>query len=671
MALDVVGTPQDVSSGLDAQDPAAKNVTVEAGSNTVVFQWHMWPTNDGDGIEAVTLDGLTPDETISELPRSGSDESAVGTAVWYGISSGTKSLDVAWDSGPLEGPGCVLACLQDVDTSTGIVDVGNDQGASTAAVNVDLTVGAGDLCLKFDARPNMGDDPPNTSGWTSEALVLANVVNGRLASIFSAGGTQSCPGEDENWTTVAAVAFTEASTETGVPGGGGDAFGAWAELPWATLPSSAPAGAISGSSTPTFTNTATLLGKGALAGTSSPTFTNTAVIRGRVAIAATSTPTFTNTAILLGKGALAGTSNPVFTNSGLLTNDALVGTSTLSFTNTATLLADGALAGSSTPAFTNTATLVADGALAGTSTPTFTNTALIRARGALAGTSTPTFTNTGALAAGAIAGTAALSFANTATLLADGALAGTSAPSFTNTATLRGLGAALGTSTPSFSNTATIRARGALAGASNPTFSLTGVLASGAMEGVAAQAFTTTGVLTSPTSAIIDPGVTKAQKRLFRKNDEYVLTSRGLTAGTSFEVRISGTAEGTVRNVGGLRAVAGVFGASAAATIRLYTKGHGWARAGTLTLPVHTAARIRGGAFAQTAVGQVVPQTTASVTPLVRRRAVAQAGTVQAMGVSNPSDRELAMLALDLVRKRRAARQKLYTGKQFRGRVNL
>jgi hypothetical protein len=78
-------------------------------------------------------------------------------------------------------------------------------------------------------------------------------------------------------------------------------------------------GALSGSTSLTFTTAGILRGAAALAGTSSLTFAPTGILRGAAALAATSSLTFTTTGNLVGAAGLLGTTSITFSASGDLT----------------------------------------------------------------------------------------------------------------------------------------------------------------------------------------------------------------------------------------------------------------------------------------------------------------------------------------------------------------
>ena len=119
-------------------------------------------------------------------------------------------------------------------------------------------------------------------------------------------------------------------------------------------------GALSGSSSLTFTASGTLTGDGALSGSSSLTFTGSGTLTGTGDLSGSSSLTFTGTGTLTGTGDLSGTAPVTFTATGTLTNasdGAISGSSSLTFTGTGTLTGTGALSGASDLTFTATGTL--------------------------------------------------------------------------------------------------------------------------------------------------------------------------------------------------------------------------------------------------------------------------------------------------------------------------
>lgn len=241
MAAEITGTPAAVTWG-SAQDPTSQNVTVEADASHAFLTWTFWPNTDGMSVtQWPTLNGLSPDENI-ELARSVGDESATGAHVWRDPPSGTQAVDLSWEDTVGEGPNSFFGCVR--GAASALVDIDTNQGAASEAISVTLSgLKSGDLCIKHD-MVTASSPPSNTSGWNSLATITnVNLESSRLAWISASGSTQDCPSEDEAWSTIVAFAFTAGMT--GVPGGGGDAFGAWGELAWAAVPDAAASGAFS------------------------------------------------------------------------------------------------------------------------------------------------------------------------------------------------------------------------------------------------------------------------------------------------------------------------------------------------------------------------------------------------------------------------------------------
>ncbi len=103
-------------------------------------------------------------------------------------------------------------------------------------------------------------------------------------------------------------------------------------------------GAIAGSTTLTFTTSASLTGLGALAGASSLTFTTAGALSGTGSLSGASTITFAGAAALAGTGAMAGSSSITFTTSGVL-GDGLSVVSYISGSSSLTFTATGAIRG--------------------------------------------------------------------------------------------------------------------------------------------------------------------------------------------------------------------------------------------------------------------------------------------------------------------------------------
>jgi hypothetical protein len=171
--------------------------------------------------------------------------------------------------------------------------------------------------------------------------------------------------------------------------------------PW-NLPAATASGALTGSTTVTFSQSGTLTGDGALSGSSTLAFSQSGTISGNAPITGASTITFSQAGSLVGAGALAGTSTVTFSQSGSLSGaGALSGSTTLTFSPTATLTGNGALTGTATVTFNVTGTLTSGaGSIAGTSSIAFTAVGVLKGTGALSGSTTLTFSQVGVLDTG-------------------------------------------------------------------------------------------------------------------------------------------------------------------------------------------------------------------------------------------------------------------------------
>ena len=181
-------------------------------------------------------------------------------------------------------------------------------------------------------------------------------------------------------------------------------------------------------------------------------------------------------------GAISGSTSITFTPTATLTPyGALAGSTDVTFAPTATLTADGALAGSTDVTFTPTGTLTADGALAGSTDVTFAPTGTLIADGALAGSTDVTFAVSGAMqaaSAGAMSGTTSVTFTASGTMQADGALSGSTSVTFAPAGTLVGKGPLAGLINLVFSVSGTLSDAAAptMSGFTSISFSVSGNL---------------------------------------------------------------------------------------------------------------------------------------------------------------------------------------------------
>lgn len=230
MAATLTGTPVAVvwAAGIN---PAGQSVTIPSDATAVYMFWAYDGVDaNGHGLASATLGGVSPSQTFEVATGTGFLP-ATGVAAWYNPSTGSQTLDPAWDIAPVEGPVTIVAFVKGGDTS-GWRDADAARATGSTAVSVTLTTAVGDLVLKFDQRFDTNENPPLlSSGWTN-GQTTGNVDEGaRLSYISATGTTQVCASENEDYSSIVAISIPEFSG-----GGGGDV-----QLPPLTLPPLMPA----------------------------------------------------------------------------------------------------------------------------------------------------------------------------------------------------------------------------------------------------------------------------------------------------------------------------------------------------------------------------------------------------------------------------------------------
>lgn len=220
-AATLTGTPVAVTWASGA-NPAGQSISIPSDATAVCMFWSFYSGGTaGLGLSSATLGGASPSQTY-ESPTGSSDQSGTGVACWYSPSTGSQTLDPAWDGAPEEGATTIVAFIKDGDTSSWR-DADAAGGSGTGAVSVTLTTSPGDLVLKYDQRYGTGDASPAglpslSSGWTN-GQTQSNVNNeySRLSYISAAGATQVCDSEIEYYSTIVAIAIPAASEGGGTP----------------------------------------------------------------------------------------------------------------------------------------------------------------------------------------------------------------------------------------------------------------------------------------------------------------------------------------------------------------------------------------------------------------------------------------------------------------------
>lgn len=207
MSATPTGTPTAITWASGA-NPAGQSIPIPSDATAVYMFWTFWNSGNGHGLASVTLAGNAPNQTF-ELATTNDAETATGVAAWYNPATGSQTLDPAWDASPAEGPTTIVAYVKDGDT-TAWRDADADAAQSSNAVTVTLTTASGDLVLKY----NQGFDtlPGTSAGWTSaQTTTEQNGEDAQLTYIAAAGSTQVCDGENENYSSVLAIAIPAAA----------------------------------------------------------------------------------------------------------------------------------------------------------------------------------------------------------------------------------------------------------------------------------------------------------------------------------------------------------------------------------------------------------------------------------------------------------------------------
>lgn len=214
MAAVLTGTPVAVAwaAGIN---PAGQSITIPADATAVYMVWSYAVGANGHGLASVTLNGASPNQTY-EIASASTYEVATGVAAWYNPATGSRTLDPAWDAAPEEGPSTIVFFTKDGNTTTW-ADADAAHAAGVSAVTVTLTTTSGDLVVKFDQRynGNIAGSPALSASWTNGQTQTAGVESSRLSYISATGTTQVCNSENEDYSSIVAIAIGPSA------GGGG------------------------------------------------------------------------------------------------------------------------------------------------------------------------------------------------------------------------------------------------------------------------------------------------------------------------------------------------------------------------------------------------------------------------------------------------------------------
>jgi hypothetical protein len=414
-----IGTPVlHANTGATATNVTSASFTPNA--NETLFA--AGSSRASSGVPPVITDSLGSTWTL--VPSSNVDNGNANFSLYYLVVGGSPSsmTVTATSTGATQvGLGVIGIAGGSTDFSNWAVDTdtAGDPSVTLAAIT------SGSAILGWHMQ-NAGAAPSaNPSGYTS-------LYNGTPATNIR----HSC------WYDLSSPGTTLSWTSTGT-----DCVAFAIEIKEAS--STSP---ITGSTTVTFGEAASLKGAGRLAGSTLPAFSLAGTLSATIPITGTSAMTFTPTAAITALVPITGATSFAFdvTGSGNAFG-ALTGTSDMVFTESATLLGNGRPFGSSFPVFTVEGTLSGLWSMTGTCALAFTTAGTVTGNSTITGTSALTFTTAGTLAIpSGLFGGVLVTFTPTGTLRGSGSLTGTSGFVFTTAASGSSVNFMTGVSTCSF-----------------------------------------------------------------------------------------------------------------------------------------------------------------------------------------------------------------------------
>ena len=135
MAAVVTGTPIAVDWGTSA-DPTGQSITIPADCTAVYVFWRGYNETTPGGVSTITLAAAAPDEILDQDSTTSPAVAWIGVAAWYNPSTGSQTLDVAWDVAPAR-VNCTVIYVKDGDTA-GWRDADQQgvTGSNTAAITL-------------------------------------------------------------------------------------------------------------------------------------------------------------------------------------------------------------------------------------------------------------------------------------------------------------------------------------------------------------------------------------------------------------------------------------------------------------------------------------------------------------------------------------------------------
>lgn len=186
-----------------SQTPASQDITIPSDATAVYVFLAGWTTTDGNDLTTFTLNSASASQ--SDRRAVSGNMSAIAWGAWYSPATGRRALAIGWSAAaPSEGPAAIAVYVKG-----GNVTAARDtdlQQVSTQQTSFSLTTEADDLVIAYDQK--YGATPPSlSSGWTN---IVTNAVNSHAARaryIVATGASQTVNGEDEDYSSLAAVAI--------------------------------------------------------------------------------------------------------------------------------------------------------------------------------------------------------------------------------------------------------------------------------------------------------------------------------------------------------------------------------------------------------------------------------------------------------------------------------
>ncbi len=196
---------------LNGIGPVSSDVEIPRGTTAVYFFWSYYAGAGGAGLQAATLETVTPDQTF-EKPTDDANNNGVGVAVWLNPLTGpNQTLEMELTNPPGEGATCLLVYV----TGSNVVwrDInGLNATSQSAEITTLLKTQNDDLILKFEAKAN-GSAPTVSSGYRSHvSQANQNAMGSRASSTVASGPARQIENTVAYWSSILALSIPGAES---------------------------------------------------------------------------------------------------------------------------------------------------------------------------------------------------------------------------------------------------------------------------------------------------------------------------------------------------------------------------------------------------------------------------------------------------------------------------